>query len=103
MVAPGKARFYPSGLMVRALRVFIRLYQCTLSPLLSLLAGAEAGCRFEPTCSVYFLEAIENHGFLHGSWLGLKRIGRCHPWGGCGHDPVPPRLTTVPEDRFVCE
>jgi putative membrane protein insertion efficiency factor len=103
MVAPGKARFYPSGLMLQLVRVFIRLYQCTLSPLLSLVAGGGSGCRFQPTCSAYFLEAVESHGFLHGSWLGLKRIGRCQPWGGYGHDPVPSRLRSGPEDRFVCE
>jgi len=47
-------------------------------------------CRFEPTCSQYFLEAVETHGAVHGGWMGLKRLGRCHPWGGCGCDPVPP-------------
>jgi uncharacterized protein len=75
--------------MRRVVRVLIRLYQYTLSPLLRLLAGVGAGCRFEPTCSEYFLEAVETHGFFRGSWLGLKRIGRCHPWGGRGYDPVP--------------
>jgi len=71
------------------IRIFIRIYQVTFSPLLSALGGPAAGCRFEPTCSEYFLQAVEKHGALRGSWLGLKRIGRCHPWGGCGHDPVP--------------
>lgn len=42
-----------------------------------------------PTCSAYFLEAVETHGIGRGSWLGLKRLARCHPWGGCGYDPVP--------------
>ncbi|MFZ3377238.1 MAG: membrane protein insertion efficiency factor YidD [Chthoniobacterales bacterium] len=91
MVASGKARFYSSALMLRLLRVFIRLYQCTLSPLLSLIGGPGSGCRFEPTCSAYFLEAAEAHGLSRGSWLGLKRLARCQPWGGCGRDPVPPR------------
>jgi len=71
--------------------VFIRIYQSTLSPLLGLIAGPGSGCRFKPTCSQYFLEAVEKHGFLRGSWLGLKRIARCQPWGGFGYDPVPPR------------
>lgn len=46
-------------------------------------------CRFSPSCSQYTIEAITKHGSLKGGWLGLKRIGRCNPWGGCGHDPVP--------------
>jgi putative membrane protein insertion efficiency factor len=89
MVASGKARFYPSALMLFLVRLFIRFYQYTLSPLLSLLGGPGSGCRFEPTCSAYFLEAIEMHGLARGSWLGLKRLARCQPWGGSGCDPVP--------------
>jgi hypothetical protein len=88
MVASRKARFY-SALMVRLLRFLIRTYQCTLSPLFGFLAGPNSGCRFTPTCSAYFLEAVETHGVLEGSWLGLKRLARCHPWGGAGYDPVP--------------
>jgi uncharacterized protein len=100
MVASGKARFY-SALMVGLVRFFIRAYQCTLSPLLRLLSGPGSGCRFTPTCSAYFLQAVEVHGVLHGSWLGLKRLGRCHPWGGCGHDPVPlPKNPSPPIDRL---
>lgn len=95
MVAPGKARFYPSRLMLFLVRFLVWLYKCTLSPLLSLLGGPGSGCRFEPSCSVYFLEAVETHGFLRGSWLGLKRLGRCQPWGGCGLDPVPPPMNPV--------
>jgi putative membrane protein insertion efficiency factor len=91
MVASGEARFYFSGLMLTLLRVCIQIYQRTASPLLSILGGPGSGCRFEPTCSQYFLGAIELHGVLPGSWLGLKRLARCQPWGGCGHDPVPPR------------
>jgi putative membrane protein insertion efficiency factor len=63
----------------------LRLYQWTLSPLLG------ANCRFEPTCSAYAIEALETHGVLRGGWLALCRIGRCHPWGDSGYDPVPPR------------
>ena len=76
--------------MVRIVRFFIRAYQLTLSPVLSFLAGPGNGCRFEPTCSRYFLEAVETHGVLRGGWMGLRRLGRCQPWGGQGHDPVPP-------------
>lgn len=61
----------------------IRLYQLLVSPLLG------SNCRFTPTCSHYGIEAINKYGPLKGGWLTLKRIGRCHPWGGHGHDPVP--------------
>jgi len=61
----------------------VRAYQYTISPL---FPGA---CRYSPTCSQYMIEAIGRYGPLRGLWLGLKRIGRCHPWGGHGHDPVP--------------
>jgi putative membrane protein insertion efficiency factor len=82
--------------MIHLLRIFIRGYQLTLSPFLSLITGQpNAGCRYEPTCSRYFLAACEEHGMLRGSWLGLKRIARCHPWGGQGFDPVPPRPNRI--------
>src|SRR5215468_153119 len=90
MVAPRKARFY-SALMLGLIRFVIRLYQCTLSPLLSLLCGPDSGCRFTPSCSRYFLEAVETHGVGRGTLLGLRRLARCQPWGGFGCDPVPPR------------
>lgn len=68
----------------------IRAYQLVISPMLRAIVGPGGGCRYEPSCSHYFSQAVEQHGALRGSWLGLKRIGRCHPWGGCGLDPVPP-------------
>jgi putative membrane protein insertion efficiency factor len=86
--------------MLSLVRFFIRIYQYTLSPFLSLIGGPVSSCRFTPTCSVYFLEAVETHGIARGSWLGLKRLGRCQPWGGAGHDPVP-KVTRNRE--FVCE
>ncbi|MEZ5181105.1 MAG: membrane protein insertion efficiency factor YidD [Acidimicrobiales bacterium] len=52
-------------------------------------AGRPSPCRFTPTCSSYALEAIERHGAARGSWLAVRRLGRCHPWGGHGWDPVP--------------
>ncbi len=48
-------------------------------------------CRFDPTCSGYAVEAIERHGALRGTWLAFKRVGKCHPWGPTGWDPVPER------------
>src|SRR5207302_11344707 len=90
MVASRETRFY-SALMLWLLRSMIRVYQCTLSPLLGLLCGPDSGCRFTPTCSAYFLEAVELHGIRDGSWLGLKRLARCQPWGGCGYGPVADR------------
>ena len=62
----------------------IVLYQRVISPFLP------ARCRFLPTCSAYGQEALKRHGFLKGGWLLLKRLGRCHPWGESGFDPVPP-------------
>ena len=89
MVASRPTRFYSSRLMRAFLRICIRIYQATLSPLLVAIGGPGSGCRFQPTCSEYFLQAIEAHGAPRGIFLGLKRIARCHPWGGCGEDPVP--------------
>lgn len=53
-------------------------------------------CRFHPTCSAYGLEAVKVHGAVKGTWLIMKRLGRCQPWGGTGIDPVPPTKTTTP-------
>jgi putative membrane protein insertion efficiency factor len=71
--------------------ILIRLYQWTVSPLLG------PNCRFHPSCSQYALEAIRRFGVLRGSWLALRRIGRCHPWHPGGYDPVP----DVPEPAFT--
>ncbi len=70
------------------LLALLRFYRWAISPVLTALAGG-AICRFEPSCSQYATEAVREHGALRGTWLTLKRLGRCHPWGGCGHDPVP--------------
>jgi hypothetical protein len=88
--------------MVWLLRILIRAYQLTLSPLLGALGGPNHGCRFHPTCSAYFLEAVERHGVWRGGWLGVKRLARCQPWGGQGNDPVPERARKFSR-RLVCE
>lgn len=77
-------------------RILIRFYQKLISPMIHFIGGPNSGCRFTPTCSEYFLEAVETHGVLRGIWMGLRRIARCQPWGGCGHDPVPPRKASSP-------
>ena len=71
--------------VTRLLIFLVRVYQRTLSPLLG------ANCRYRPTCSAYMVDALREWGPLRGTWLGLRRIGRCHPWGGHGYDPVPER------------
>jgi len=70
----------------------IRFYQRAVSPLLP------AACRYLPTCSEYARVAVERYGVARGGWLALRRIGRCHPWGGSGHDPVPP--AEAPDDAL---
>jgi hypothetical protein len=66
-----------------------RLYRRVISPVKTALLGPLAHCRFTPSCSQYAAESVRLHGVRAGTWLALKRIGRCHPWGGCGWDPVP--------------
>ena len=59
------------------------VYRYTISPFLG------NNCRFQPTCSEYAIEALRKHGAFRGTWLTVKRISRCHPWGDSGYDPVP--------------
>ncbi|KPQ18104.1 MAG: membrane protein insertion efficiency factor YidD [Rhodobacteraceae bacterium HLUCCO18] len=61
----------------------VRFYRAVLSPWLG------HSCRYQPTCSAYAMEALEKHGGVKGSWLALRRIALCHPWGGSGIDNVP--------------
>ena len=70
------------SLLARAVMLLVRLYQAAR-------AGRPSPCRYVPSCSTYALEAVERHGAVKGSWLALRRLGRCHPWGGFGFDPVP--------------
>ncbi|QLI81117.1 membrane protein insertion efficiency factor YidD [Chitinibacter fontanus] len=69
--------------MSRLIIAFVKLYQLMISPLLG------PRCRFTPTCSQYSIEALQKYGATKGSYLTVRRLCRCHPWGGCGHDPVP--------------
>lgn len=71
-------------ILIAPLVFLIKFYQICLSP----LKGGPT-CRFTPTCSQYALEALRKYGLFKGGWLALKRIARCHPWGGSGYDPVP--------------
>jgi len=63
----------------------VHMYQICISPFI----GGRAACRFIPTCSEYTKQSIEKYGLVRGSWMGIKRISRCRPGGGCGYDPVP--------------
>jgi hypothetical protein len=63
--------------------IVIKIYQVLISPLFP------SSCRYTPTCSHYTVEALKKHGLFKGGWLGIKRISKCHPWGGNGYDPVP--------------
>lgn len=72
-----------AGVVSLMLKVAVRAYQLLVSPLLL------PSCRFLPTCSEYAAEAIERHGAFRGIALAIRRLARCHPWGGSGYDPVP--------------
>jgi len=73
--------------LARVLALPVRAYRLIGSPWVG------HGCRYQPTCSAYALEALERHGGLRGGWLALRRVLRCHPLGGAGFDPVPPRAS----------
>jgi putative membrane protein insertion efficiency factor len=72
-----------SKIIIAPFLLLIRFYQVAISPF------TPSTCRFEPTCSSYFIEALKKHGLFYGSYLGIKRIFSCHPWGKSGYDPVP--------------
>jgi putative membrane protein insertion efficiency factor len=77
--------------------LLIKLYKYLISPLIG------PRCRFLPTCSDYALEALSRHGLVHGGWLAVRRIGRCHPWGDSGYDPVPPAAAESAPPVSGCE
>ncbi|WP_426113769.1 membrane protein insertion efficiency factor YidD [Massilia sp. PWRC2] len=76
--------------MKRLLVIALRAYQLLLSPMLG------QRCRFYPSCSHYAIEAISTHGAARGSWLTVRRLGKCHPWHPGGLDPVPPKSDPTP-------
>lgn len=78
-----KIIFLPINLLALVFTLIIRFYQLAISPLLP------PSCRYTPTCSQYSLEAIKKYGPFKGGYLAVRRILRCSPWGGHGHDPVP--------------
>ena len=79
----------PVSILALPLILLVQLYQVTLRPVMG------GHCRFQPTCSAYSIEALRTHGAVRGTWLMIRRILRCHPWGGCGYDPVPKRKTEI--------
>lgn len=81
----GIAKVFRIAVRILALPIIalIKIYQIILSPLFP------SSCRFVPTCSQYNLEALKKYGIFKGLYLGIKRLLRCHPWGGSGYDPVP--------------
>jgi putative membrane protein insertion efficiency factor len=66
--------------------LFIRVYQLIISPMLG------SNCRFIPTCSEYAMESLKEYGLIKGIFLSIKRIGKCHPWGSHGYDPIPTKM-----------
>ena len=88
--------------LAQSILIFVvRIYRCVLSPMKSAVFGPTGRCRFTPTCSEYALAAIQTHGALRGSALAGQRLCRCHPWGGCGHDPVPAKNSESRPGRRV--
>ena len=66
--------------------LIIQAYQLVISPMLG------SNCRFMPTCSHYTMESLQEYGLIKGTFLSIKRIGKCHPWGGHGYDPIPSKM-----------
>jgi len=79
--------------MKYGLIALLRAYRLLISPMYGQV------CRYHPSCSAYALEAVEKHGALRGSWLAVRRLGRCHPWAAGGYDPVPARTPVHSSSR----
>lgn len=80
-------------MMKKILLILIKGYQYFISPL------CPGVCRYRPTCSQYMIEAVQIHGLTKGVFLGIKRLLRCHPWGGHGYDPVPAKEKRITDDN----
>ncbi|HOD07094.1 MAG TPA: membrane protein insertion efficiency factor YidD [Myxococcota bacterium] len=89
MPSAGSTGRWVSRLATASPIALIRIYQTLISPLLGPV------CRFAPSCSEYTLEALRIHGLFKGSWLGIRRIARCHPFNPGGYDPVPGRDSVI--------
>jgi hypothetical protein len=83
----------PGGLLARPLLGLVWIYRRAVSPFLGV------NCRFVPSCSDYAAQALKEYGAFAGGWLALKRVCRCHPWGGSGYDPLPERCAHRPDHR----
>lgn len=81
--------------MKHVLVALLRVYRFAISPMYGQV------CRYHPSCSAYALEAVQVHGSVRGSWLAVRRLGRCHPWAAGGLDPVPPRRRRSPSDAVT--
>ena len=90
------------NVLQHSLILAVRAYRLVLSPAQVFFFGATGGCRFTPTCSAYAMEAVQEHGAVAGAALTVKRICRCHPWGGCGEDPVPEKTATPAKGFSTC-
>ena len=75
-----------SKILIFPLILLIRGYQIIISPMLN------SNCRFMPTCSQYAIESLQSYGLIKGTFLTIKRLGKCHPWGGHGYDPIPTKM-----------
>jgi putative membrane protein insertion efficiency factor len=89
------------NLAQKSLVAAVRVYRVGISPVLTSVFGPMGfGCRFTPTCSDYAAQAIAHHGACRGTILAVRRLCRCHPWGGCGYDPVPAPKPGVASSEF---
>ncbi|MEL0106700.1 MAG: membrane protein insertion efficiency factor YidD [Rhodospirillaceae bacterium] len=87
---------------MRFFQFMIRGYQLFLAPIVHSIVPVQGGCRFHPSCSQYAKEAYGRFGTIQGTWLTVKRLGRCHPWGKAGYDPIPEQ-PQKPHHTVTCE